>query len=281
MNADRPAVDVVMPFAGAQAELAAARARLGRIQLGPHDTATLADNRAGGDAGTRPGSYFARNAGAARGSNPWLVFVDADVEPATELLDAYFEPAPGEKAGVLVGAVRDEVPGEKAGIAAEWAHEVGLMSQSRTLERGEWAYAQTANCAVRRAAFEAVGGFREDVRSGGDADLCFRVRAAGWTIEERPAAAVVHRSRVTVKALLRQRARVGAGARWLDERHPGFASSRPLPRAAAGTVRELGRAVWLIARGRRRSGQLKAVSAVAELAFHVGWRLPNRPRYRR
>ena len=35
------------------------------------------------------------------------------------------------------------------------------MTQDNTLGLGEWAYAQTANCAIRRSAFQAVGGFRD------------------------------------------------------------------------------------------------------------------------
>ena len=54
------------------------------------------------------------------------------------------------------------------------------MSQRNTLT-GVRPYAQTAHCAVRRSAFEAVGGFREDIRSGGDADLCFRLASGSST----------------------------------------------------------------------------------------------------
>ena len=51
-----------------------------------------------------------------------------------------------------------------------------------------------------RAALEP---FREDVRSGGDADLCWRLAAAGWELERRTGAAVVHRNRATIGALLK------------------------------------------------------------------------------
>ncbi len=95
------------------------------------------------------------------------------------------------------------------------------MSQANTLGAGHWAYVQTANCAIRRSAFEQVGGFCDEVRSGGDADICFRLRDAGWAIEPRERALVVHSSRRTLGKLLRQRARMGAGAAWLDQRHPG------------------------------------------------------------
>jgi GT2 family glycosyltransferase len=280
----------VVPFAGPAEALTQTLDRLAALRLRPGDTVVVADNRRSGSAipaaahgirviaaGERRGSYFARNRGAREGSNPWLVFLDADVDPPPGLLDAYLEPPAGERTGILVGEVLDGPPaaGARAGAAVRYAQAFGLMSQARTLERGEWTYAQTANCAVRREAFEAAGGFEEGVRSGGDADLCFRLVAAGWGSERREAAAVVHASRATVAQLLRQRARVGAGARWLEDRYPGFSPRRPLGRALAGDARQVGRGVALVARGRREPGVLKALEGLTAAAFHVGSTLPN------
>ena len=273
----RPSVDVVVPFAGTDDALADVIARLARLRARPGDTVVIADNRRSPAAapaaepveivaaGERPGSYFARNRGATLGTNPWIVFLDADVEPPGDLLDRYFATTPDERCAVLGGGIVDEPAGAGAPRAVRHAHEQGLMSQEVTLARAAFAYVQTANCAVRRSAFEAVGGFRDEIRSGGDADLCFRLRDAGWTIERREEARVVHRSRTSVAALLRQRARVGAGSRWLEERYPGFAPRRPLTRALAWNARR-------IARGD------PPLEALADAAFVVGWRLPNRAR---
>ena len=43
-------------------------------------------------------SYYARNRGAAAGSAPWLLFVDADVRVDRNLIDRYFVPPPFELA---------------------------------------------------------------------------------------------------------------------------------------------------------------------------------------
>ncbi len=105
------------------------------------------------------------------------MFVDADITPPATLLDDYFATVPAERTAMLAGGVRDQ-PGD--GLAARYSHLRESMSQDMTLQHGPWAFVQTANCALRREAFDAVGGFREGIRAGEDADLCYRLRAAGW-----------------------------------------------------------------------------------------------------
>ena len=195
----------MIPVAGSAGQVLDAVTRARGLALHEGDTLTVVDNRGVGL--TDPDvlvadqvhtSYFARNAGARRGSAPWLLFLDADVHAPPHLLDRLFADEPGPRTAVLAGAIVDEPggPGAPRGGALGGAEQ--SMSQEITLQRGRWAFAQTANCAVRRDAFETVGGFRSDVRSGGDADLCWRLVAAGWELERRAGAAVVHRNRATI-----------------------------------------------------------------------------------
>jgi GT2 family glycosyltransferase len=151
------------------------------------------------------------------------------------------------------------------------------MSQEVTLGHGEWAFAQTANAAVRRAAFDAVGGFEDGVRSGGDADLCFRLRAAGWTLERREEAAVVHRNRTTVAKMLGQRARHGAGAAWLARRWPGALPRRRWPGLAWWSVRRAAHGAAAAVRGDRDEALLGLLDGPAVWAFELGRLVPNRP----
>jgi len=285
MPVERPAVDVVVPFAGSLPALRAVVARLASVAVRPGDSVTVAVNRrglAGSVAGDGPvrvveaaavrSSYHARNAGARLGRADWLLFLDADVEPPAGLLDALFAPPPGERTGVLAGGVHD-LPGP--GAAARYAVLTGAMSQDVTLGHGAWAFAQTACCAVRRRAFEEAGGFR-DVRSGGDADLCFRLRDAGWALERREHAAVGHRGRGSVPALLAQRARHGAGVAWLAREHPGSFPARSLP----GVARFAGRRARTALRAQRAGDGDAALRAALDgatlLAFELGRRLvPN------
>jgi GT2 family glycosyltransferase len=226
-------------------------------------------------------SYFARNAGARRGSAPWLLFLDADVVPQPGLLDALFTPPPGDAVAVLAGAVRDAAPAPGAGWAARFAWAKASMSQEPLVAPGPWAFAQTANAAFRRAAFEAVGGFRPAVRSGGDADICWRLRDAGWALESRPDAVVVHVSRARLGALLAQRVRHGTGAGWLASRYPGALPARRWPGLLRwGAARALA-GVRAAARGDRDAAIVGLLDGPAVWAYELGRHLPNRPLGRR
>jgi GT2 family glycosyltransferase len=118
------------------------------------------------------------------------------------------------------------------------------------------------------------------VRSGGDADLCFRLRAAGWGLERREEAAVVHRNRATVPRMLAQRARHGAGAAWLARRWPGAQSRRRWPGLARWSARRAAQGLAAAARGDRDEALLGLLDGPAVWAFELGRLVPNRPRPR-
>ncbi|MBA3306502.1 MAG: glycosyltransferase, partial [Thermoleophilaceae bacterium] len=209
----RPTVDVVVPFKGSPQALDALRERLSVLSLRPGDSVVVVDNTprdeplAGDEGGTSilhadalPTPAFARNAGVARGSGEWLVFCDADTAAPADLLDRYFDPPPAPRTGLIGGGVIDEPAPEDASAVARYTHIRGVMNQEATFDFGDrWGYPKTANVACRRAAFEEVGGFREDIRAAEDADLTYRMRAAAWEVERREDAAVVHASRTTLR----------------------------------------------------------------------------------
>lgn len=277
-------MDVVVPFAGSDAQLEGLLGRLSALRRAPGDTVVVADNRPGardqlhGDisvvaAGDYLGSYHARNAGAQAGSAPWLLFLDADVTPELDLLDRLFEPPPGERTAVLAGAVRDDAPDS---LAQRYAWLKSSMSQEHTLGHDGAAFAQTANCAVRREAFTGIGGFADRVRSGGDADLCLRLASAGWAIESRPDACVVHHNRATVPRMLAQRARHGAGAAWVGRRHPGALPARRFPGLVWWGLRRAATGIGCVVRGDRDGAVVGLLDGPAVIAFELGRRLPNR-----
>jgi hypothetical protein len=288
----REAVDVVVPFRGSTRSLAELTSRLGRLRLLGGDTLTVVDNTPSGVAGamtvsppirilaapSRQSSYHARNQGAAVGSQPWLLFLDADVEPPPDLLDRYLAAAPQARTAVLAGAVRDlgSATGRES-LAGRYARVRRLIDQANTLQVAR-PYAKTANCLVRREAFQQIGGFADDIRSGGDADLCFRLREAGWELEARPEASVDHASRRQLLALLGQRARHGSGAEWLERRYPGFVGPRQrMIGLARNLVEGAGACAVALARGDGEQALVRLLDPVSNAAFDVGRRIPNAP----
>jgi GT2 family glycosyltransferase len=288
----RDTVDVIVPFRGSPTALTALVARLRHLVLGPHDSLTIVDNRrkavtdsgAGAelvrviDAHERQSSYYARNRGARGACGTWLLFLDADVDPVPNLIDRYLAVEPAARTGFLVGSVRDlrTLDGQRESMTSRYSRLRRLIDQANTLQMRQ-PYGKTANCAVRRTAFEAVGGFANDIRSGGDADLCFRLREAGWNLELRPDAVVGHRSRRRVADLLAQRSRHGSGAEWLEQRYAGFVGPR---RGMLGVGRNIiggsVRSGISYCRGDRDAAIVQLLDPLSNAAFEIGRRIPNR-----
>jgi GT2 family glycosyltransferase len=253
---------VVVPFRGHPTELARLRERLARLDLRDGDSLLVVDNTPGaGPPGEASGgavpvlyeaeratSAYARNRGAAAGRAGWLVFLDADVEPPPDLLERYFDPAPRERTALIAGGVIDEAVPPDAPAAARYAHLRGLMGQENTFTWGDWSFPQTSNAVCRREAFEAVGGFRENIRAAEDADLTYRLKAGGWEVERREQASVVHLSRGSVRRFVGQQLRHGAGGAWLDRHYPGSVPRKRRPGlvwwAVRFAVKGLLRAAW-------------------------------------
>jgi GT2 family glycosyltransferase len=289
MTPARPTVSVVVPFAGTAHELSSLLANLAALELATGDELIVADNRADG----QPPSGFsakvvpahgihtpayARNCGAQAAGGDWLVFIDADTRPAPSLIDAYFRPPPDPGTAILAGAVRDIAP--RPTLVARHSVARGRLDQQMTMGRACLPYAQTANCAVRRSAFAAAGGFAERARAGEDADLCFRLREIGWAMESRSEARVEHRSRETVPRLARQLVGHGSGAAWLNRRYPGSFPPAPPRELAARIARSVGEAVRAASRREREAAAFAVLDLVALAAFESGRLMPNERRDR-
>jgi GT2 family glycosyltransferase len=280
----RRPVSVVVPFHGDRSDAARMVRALGRLERRQGDEIIVADNTSAGVVDRLAGgpgrivratrersSYHARNAGARVARNDWLLFTDADCVPAASLLDAYFAEPIGEDWGALAGEIVGD-PGQR-GFMARYARSRNFLSLADGLLGPDSRAAVTGNVLVRRAAFEAVGGFAEGIRSGGDIDLSRRLGAAGWSVQHRPGAVVAHRHRESLVGLCGMIARYGAGARWLNERHPGSSPRWPLISGLMGTAADVAR---LLTRRRIEPALFRTVDGIGLIAHNVGYLASNR-----
>jgi mycofactocin glycosyltransferase len=277
-------VSVVVPFRGDRDAAERLLVALGCFDVRDGDEVVVADNTDTGVAGciARHGipvvratrersSYHARNVGAAATTCEWILFLDADCTPAPGLLATYFARLiPGE-CGAVAGQILGD-PGQ-ASFAARYARSRHLFDHANGLIRTEGGGAAAGNLLVRRTAFEAIGGFTEGIRSGGDLDFCRRLQAAGWRLEFRPEALVHHRHRTSLPSLLGAVARYGAGARWLNERYPGSSPPWPLGLGLGAVARD---AVGRLREGHVEDAAFRAVDGLGLVAHRVGYATHNR-----
>jgi GT2 family glycosyltransferase len=162
-------------------------------------------------------SYAARNCGIRAATAEILVFTDADCRPQPQWLSELVQPFADPAIGLVAGEIQ-ALPGQT--WLEHHADRQETLSQKHTLAHPFCPYGQTANLAVRRSAFAAVGLFRPYLTTGGDADLCWRIlRQTEGQLQFAPQAIVQHRHRATLAELRSQWRRYGRSNRYLHELH--------------------------------------------------------------
>ncbi len=237
--ASRPAVSVVVPFAGTATAAQRVYAMLTGLELQPGDQLIVADNGACAPPAPAPVTLvpaarerspgYARNAGAAAAGGEWILFLDADVQAPPDLIERFFAVPIGARAGAVTGDIAGLADART--LAARYAAARNFLGQRAHVSHPLRPRASSANLLVRRAAFEAIGGYTEGILAAEDTDLIWRLLAAGWSLEFNERAVVGHAYRTSLRALGRQWRGYAAGARWLSERYPDF---RPDPGLARG-----------------------------------------------
>lgn len=153
----------------------------------------------------KAGLAYARNRGAAAANGNVLAFCDADDVAA-----------PGWLAGLLLGARDAELVGGRLELeflndrVARYWRGMSDDDLSRPSALGYLHYAVGANFAVRRDAYESVGGCDEAFAvCGDDLDLSWRIQRAGGRLVFRSEAVMHYRLRGDLRGLFRQRYRYG------------------------------------------------------------------------
>ena len=211
------------------------------------------------DASARRGPAVARNAVVRAARGAIVAFTDADCLTHPDWLTEIERGFADADVGAVAGAILADPPQTST---ERFCASRGILGQEHVLAHPALPYAQTANTAFRRAVFERIGRFDEELITCEDADILWRMQLeTELTLVYRPEAVVWHRHRSSRLGLWRQTFGWGVGQALLYGKH-----RRVVRRDSLSTVltayRRLGGLVGL---SLRRLVAVKRGRATAEL----------------
>ncbi|AVT28837.1 glycosyl transferase family 2 [Plantactinospora sp. BC1] len=271
--ADPPGISVVVPVRGRVAELAdlleslaVAAARCpAPVEVVVVDDSCAEDaarhrancERAGARYVTGPRHVGAkRNLGVALARHDLVLFTDSDCQLAPDVLQRHvsrLHSAPRHVAGVAGPTrVRDS---DTAVFRVARRSPYLNTAFDRPIRYTRVTWATTSNLALRKSAFQQVGGFAEDtltVVAGEDVDLGLRLSAAGYVIECDPKAEVIHHpgNSESLRAVCQRLYTYGRSGQWLSQVHPGRRRAKTNAVSAVGVAAAAGVAAARVTRGR-------------------------------
>lgn len=165
------------------------------------------------------GAAAARNAGAAEARGDVLLFIDADCEAVVDWCQQMLRPLADPQVCGAYGAYRSRQRAWVARLAqAEFEERYARLAARPSID-----FFATHSAAVRRDAFEQVGGFRTDLRGNEDVELAFRLSDRGYRLIFAPQAVVYHEHPATLRSYLQTKVSRGYWRTLAYAAHPAKA----------------------------------------------------------
>ena len=165
------------------------------------------------------GRSGARNLGWRTCSEEIIWFTDADCVAEPDALRHLLSPFEDPDVGGVGGSFSMPNGGP---LVSRLIHEEIIQRHRAMPTRIN--FVATGNAAYRRTALEQVGGFDERFARAQDADLAYRVRAAGFELAFARDSRVMHFHSTRLSPYLRTQAHQGYWRVWLHLRHTGSAA---------------------------------------------------------
>lgn len=156
------------------------------------------------------GSYAARNTGIAAAKGRFIAFTDSDCRVHPDWLSEIEKLSHDPGVGCIAGEILSTNPET---LVERFSESIGLLRQKGPLSGWHFKpYAQTANAVFRREVFEQIGLFNGSMKSGGDAEIAWRMLDnTDLRLTFAPDAVVYHHHRASLAELWKQFRRYGGG----------------------------------------------------------------------
>lgn len=179
---------------------------------------------------TGQGTAAARNCGAAAAQGELLLFLDEDVEPTPELLQAHLEAHQHQPNQVVIGAYQPVFPDWPdfltVGIRIWWADKLHAMRQDS--HRYTYRDLIVGNFSLETKLFRRIGGFEPAFQYGEGYELAIRLLKQGASFRFAPAAICVYHPISDLASVLEWARQEGAFKVLVDCLHPELDASPDL-----------------------------------------------------